>query len=208
MLEILRRLLHERGALSQAIIDETVSVPHRNSYVKRFGSLMNIYQLLGYRPDFYQKMSPRPRGMSNEDMLDALRKLLRERGLLSQSVIDDCKSVPSYHQYYCRFGSLARAYELIGYTPESQRRALRTKAFAPKRPRRPRGLSDAEMLDALRALWRERGRLSQSIIDESRTVPSCNLYAARFGSLSRAYELIGYRLKWPSQSRGQSNIEP
>jgi DNA invertase Pin-like site-specific DNA recombinase len=52
--------------------------------------------------------------------------------------------------------------------------------------------SDAELLDSLRALLAKRGRLSLSLIKNSDDVPSPSTYRHRFGSLRRAYELIGY----------------
>ncbi len=52
--------------------------------------------------------------------------------------------------------------------------------------------SDEELLDALRALLASQGRLSRSVIKASAEVPSSSTYIYRFGSLQRAYELIGY----------------
>src|SRR5579864_2019508 len=51
---------------------------------------------------------------------------------------------------------------------------------------------DAEMLDALRRLWRRRGRLSEQIINTAKNVPSSVAYQKHFGSLNEAYKLIGY----------------
>ena len=52
--------------------------------------------------------------------------------------------------------------------------------------------SDHELLDHLRGLLAIRGRLSLSLIKNSEDVPSPSTYRLRFGSLRRAYELIGY----------------
>jgi len=52
--------------------------------------------------------------------------------------------------------------------------------------------SDEELLDGLRRLLATTGRLSQTIINNSRKAPSATAYRHRFGSLSRSYELIGY----------------
>jgi DNA invertase Pin-like site-specific DNA recombinase len=56
---------------------------------------------------------------------------------------------------------------------------------------RRRRLSDEEMLDALAALLRERGGLSAVVIDEAEGLPSSAAYRQRFGSLVRAYRLVG-----------------
>ena len=51
--------------------------------------------------------------------------------------------------------------------------------------------SDDEMLDVLRALLREHGNLSAFVIDEAPGAPSSAAYRRRFGSLGRAYRLVG-----------------
>ena len=56
--------------------------------------------------------------LSDEDMLAALRVLYEQRGLLSGIVIDECDGMPSSCAYGSRFGSLLRAYSLVGFTPE------------------------------------------------------------------------------------------
>jgi DNA invertase Pin-like site-specific DNA recombinase len=52
--------------------------------------------------------------------------------------------------------------------------------------------TDEEMLDALRTLLAAKGRLSETIIGAAPGVPCGSQYARRFGSLRRAYQLIGY----------------
>ena len=58
---------------------------------------------------------------------------------------------------------------------------------------RSRRYSDEEMLGGLSALLRETGTLSALVIDERDDLPSSSAYRSRFGSLLRAYELIGYQ---------------
>jgi DNA invertase Pin-like site-specific DNA recombinase len=58
--------------------------------------------------------------------------------------------------------------------------------------RRTINKSDEDLLDSLRALLAEKRRLSLSLIKNSKDVPSPSTYRQRFGSLKRAYELIGY----------------
>ena len=55
---------------------------------------------------------------SNEQMLDILRRLLEAHGYLSGLIIDEFDSGPSSTAYSSRFGSLLRAYELVGFTPD------------------------------------------------------------------------------------------
>lgn len=58
---------------------------------------------------------------------------------------------------------------------------------------RSRKLSDEELLSLLRELLAEVGTLSSFIIDEREAMPSSAVFAGRFGSLLRAYRLVGYR---------------
>jgi len=55
--------------------------------------------------------------LSDDEMLDALRMLRRDNGLLSGLIIDEAEGLPSSSAYSARFGSLLRAYQLVGYTP-------------------------------------------------------------------------------------------
>ena len=54
-------------------------------------------------------------------------------------------------------------------------------------------LTDDEMLAALGALFERHGILSGMTIDEAEGLPSSSAYRFRFGSLLRAYSLVGYR---------------
>ena len=58
---------------------------------------------------------------------------------------------------------------------------------------RSQRLSDEELLEHLRRLYAEAGELSGLLIDQAGDMPSAAAYRSRFGSLGRAYELIGYR---------------
>ncbi|WP_280938444.1 recombinase family protein [Xanthobacter sp. 91] len=55
--------------------------------------------------------------MSDQEMLDALKDLRGSLGLLSGLIIDEAEGLPSSSAYRSRFGSLLRAYHLVGYTP-------------------------------------------------------------------------------------------
>jgi len=55
-----------------------------------------------------------------------------------------------------------------------------------------RRYSDEELIERLRTLYRNRGFLSGMVINETEGMPSSTVYAYRFGSLIRAYELVGF----------------
>jgi hypothetical protein len=56
--------------------------------------------------------------LSDEVLLDRLKDLLRLRGRLSGLIIDETEDMPSSSCYSTRFGSLTRAYTLVGWTPD------------------------------------------------------------------------------------------
>ena len=60
----------------------------------------------------------RCRKLTDEDLLAHLRKLMQEKGRLSAIIIDEVDGLPSSSVYRSRFGSLVRAYRLVGYSPD------------------------------------------------------------------------------------------
>ncbi|QOZ23126.1 recombinase family protein [Bradyrhizobium sp. CCBAU 51753] len=66
----------------------------------------------------------RSKSYSDEELLDLLRGLLDKHGYLSGIIIDELELGPSSSAYRARFGSLIRAYELIGFTPDRDYRYI------------------------------------------------------------------------------------
>ncbi len=66
----------------------------------------------------------RSQRLTNEEMLEALQRLLKDRGYLSGIIIDEAELLPSSSAYQSRFGSLLRAYEMVGYTPDRDYRYI------------------------------------------------------------------------------------
>lgn len=64
--------------------------------------------------------------ISDDQMLAMLEKLFKRRGSLSGLIIDETLGCPSSSAYANRFGSLIRAYSLVGYTPERDYRYIET----------------------------------------------------------------------------------
>src|SRR5467141_3598848 len=61
---------------------------------------------------------------SDEQLLSLLQAILEDEGSLSGVVIDERADMPSSSAYRHRFGSLIRAYSLIGYIPERDYRYI------------------------------------------------------------------------------------
>lgn len=62
--------------------------------------------------------------LSDDEMISALRELYERRGLLSGLIIDECDGIASSSAYGSRFGSLLRAYSLVGYRPDHDYRYI------------------------------------------------------------------------------------
>ena len=60
----------------------------------------------------------RNRRFSDDEMIDRLERLLKKKGFLSGFIIDEADDMPSSGCYASRFGSLTRAYSLVGFTPD------------------------------------------------------------------------------------------
>jgi DNA invertase Pin-like site-specific DNA recombinase len=190
MLEVLRSLSEQHGELSRKIINATEGIPSAGCYYDRFGSLGHAYKLIGYKLATLKSYTE-SRGITNEELLSRLRSLLAVCGYLSGRLIDRTADMPSRTLYCNRFGSLRRVYGLIGYAP----RVLNIIGYEPRTLKSrtlSKGMTDEDLLEKLRGLLRSRGYLSGRLIDRTAEMPSRILYYNRFGSLRRAYELIGY----------------
>jgi DNA invertase Pin-like site-specific DNA recombinase len=64
--------------------------------------------------------------LTDEEVLDKLREILSARGTLSGLIIDETENCPSSSTFQTRFGSLLRAYALVGFTPAHDYRYLET----------------------------------------------------------------------------------
>jgi PAS domain-containing protein len=53
-------------------------------------------------------------------------------------------------------------------------------------------LTDDELLEAMRDLWRRKGRITSALLFADRDTPTPQVYLHRFGSLRAAYKMIGY----------------
>jgi hypothetical protein len=174
LIHLLRLPLHKHGRLTRKIVDETKGIPSAATYCTRFGSMERAYQLAGY--------------LSDQHFLDMLRRLAGDRGYLSRSVIDSTPGIPHSGTYVLRFGSMARVYELIGYVPADHKKPRRK-----DRQRTCRKYSERDMLKSLRRLRRQYGRLTTAIIVKAEDGPCYTTLRKHFGSLNRAFELIGHK---------------
>jgi DNA invertase Pin-like site-specific DNA recombinase len=189
-LKPLHRLLRKHGRLTHDLIARSPNTPSVSSYRRWFGRLSDTCQLIGYT-EYRTHPSQRWDHLCDDELIDLLRPLLRKHGYLNKKLINHANGIPRPRVYWRRFGSMARSYRLAmaresldkPYCHRSRRLTWAT-TFS---------LSDEQLLELLRRLLREHGRLTQELINTSNQTPSGPTYAYRFGSLKRAYELIGYK---------------
>jgi hypothetical protein len=74
-------------------------------------------------------MHARARHYSSEDLIERLRNLYRSRGFLSGLMIDETEGMPSASVYAYHFGSLIRAYQMVGFTPGHDYQYIETNRF-------------------------------------------------------------------------------
>jgi DNA invertase Pin-like site-specific DNA recombinase len=191
LLDALTGLYRAHGYLTRQLINAAEGVPSAGTYARRFGNLEGAYEEIGL-PWFFPNRPPRKphqnfKHRSRKQLLDALRRLLRERGALSRKIIDEAEGVATAATYQRRFGGVLPAYALIGYN--AQRRATRNAAD------RTKSRSNAQLLDLLRKLRRKHGHLTARIIGKAKGLPASSTFVRRFGSMTRVYRLIGQTRK-------------
>lgn len=66
---------------------------------------------------------------TDEELIERLRSLYQQRGFLSGLVINETDGMPSTSIYAHRFGSLIRAYQMVGFTPDRDYQYLEINKF-------------------------------------------------------------------------------
>ncbi|TGP51497.1 recombinase family protein [bacterium M00.F.Ca.ET.230.01.1.1] len=92
--------------------------------------------------------------MSDETMLAKLEEVLRQKGMLTGLIIDEMDDLPSSGSYAIRFGSLLRAYALVGFIPDRDYRYLEIN-------RRLRHLHPDLLNDVVKGIGEAGGRVVQ-----------------------------------------------
>ena len=67
--------------------------------------------------------------LSDDELLEKLRQLFQQTGYLSGLIIDEAEGCPSSSSYTSRFGSLLRAYALVGFSPDRDYRYLEVNRY-------------------------------------------------------------------------------
>jgi hypothetical protein len=123
----------------------------------------------------------RRRRLSNDELMERLRRLWAEKGYVTHELIRDCPYLPAPETFYRRFGRFENVRQALGYNPHyhAHRASLR------------RIYTDDALLDELRRIHRTHGYLSLKLIDADPDSPRAFYFRKRFGGLLEAYKLLG-----------------
>lgn len=135
--------------------------------------------------------------LTDRQMLDGLARVLKRYGRLNADIINSAREIPNAHRFARRFGSINRAYELVGYEPSARQTASSRNL---KENRKQKSAShNVEALGAegvvmrLRALLARHGRLSMTLINDDLGRAAYQLLTSRFGGGRRLYALAGHK---------------
>lgn len=102
----------------------------------------------------------RSRRYTNEEMLEMLKAVLVKHGKVSGILIDEEEDVPSSCAFRHRFGSLVRAYSLIGFTPHTDYSFLEiNRRLREEHPKLVKGTIEKVVSLGATALWDENNGL-------------------------------------------------
>lgn len=125
-----------------------------------------------------------------EAMLHHLRRILKKHGYLSEKLIKDSPGLASPTIYRRKFGSLGRAYAMVGFWTDDKAGRYLARSF-----------SKSDVIVELEKLLELYGFLTGRLLDESRTAPSPSTVIHHFGTLEQAYRAAGYHCTRASQIR-------
>lgn len=183
----LKRLWEQEGFISSKLVRSCPYLSVPEVFVRRFGSLRNACRAIGYDPPYQSLRDGWQRNLSDDELLDELRRIKTVRGYLTQTIIDEDPRSPSAKYFRERLGSLPEVFRLVGATP---------RPFSYRKYQNSDGtpLTDEWLLARLSDILGRHGYISQALINSEPSCPRAWYYRSRFGDLLIAYARIGYTL--------------
>lgn len=199
------RLFRTKGYLTGKLIDECPYTQSQTVLLKQFGSILRVYELVGYKPQGWVRSRKGRPPATKDEILARLRELYERLGYLNEHVINGDPTVPSVSGLQLHFGKLTNAYRLAGLPfgrtelqrLGNERLKARREGMPPRHITTPRWpelasrFSEEDLLECLRRLHKQYGFVTAQIIREDDLSPTPALFAARFGSLLNAYAAAG-----------------
>lgn len=139
---------------------------------------------------------------TEREMLDDLRAIHARHGRLSIALIDATRGVQKSSAYFARFGTLGRAYKLIGIPYAPRERGLRPDGTR---------LSREEVLEGIRRVHAAHGRINMALCHSDQSLPALGWIRAEFGGLTEAFDAAGVAHRSPHGRRKgcrRPNIDP
>ncbi len=139
---------------------------HRNNPPEEWVRANGVFESIVDEKMFFTvqgMIRERNRRFSDDEMLARLEGLLKKKGFLSGFVIDEADNMPSSGCYASRFGSLARAYSRVGFTPDRDYRYIEIN-------RTLRRIHAEEITTAIAAIEEIGGAVSQDRVTDLLTV--------------------------------------
>lgn len=184
LLEGLRRHAEQEKCISELTVRACTYLPGPGVFRRRFGSFTRALNAIGYKKPYRTRTDMRLI-YSDEDLYEALRRIHREKGLITQRIINADKNSPNAKYFRRRLGTLKGAYTKIGITsPPCVSRVYRNADGT--------ALSKELLLSKLSNVLKRNGYLTRSVIDSDPDSPSAWFYHKAFGSMLAAYSLVGY----------------
>jgi DNA invertase Pin-like site-specific DNA recombinase len=177
-----------RGTVHQILTNEKYiggNVYNRLSFKLKQRRVVNSPEHWVRKPDAFEAIVPtnlfftaqgivraRGRRHTDDELLTRLRELHQARGYLSGILIDETEGMASSTSYAHRFGSLIRAYSLVGFTPDRDYHYIEINRFLRRLHPEIIQRSEAAMLslgarierDGVTDLLRVNGEFSVSLI--------------------------------------------
>lgn len=175
-LEWLSRIAIECGTVTPEALARYPDAPPEEVYVKRFGSIADAARVWKVF---------RRRRKTPEEMLQDLRRIREERGIVNERLLRSYPEMVGMDEYRRVFGGLSHACKLIGFSPRRQ-------------------VTNQMILADIRALIQKGGKVGASELDRHLGCYRSALVRKRFGSFAKAAELAKLQ---PSETAPADSVE-
>jgi len=172
------------------VLDYTIqnNLPSLNMFMKKFNSLENALNLIGYEisEEYKKQYHSIYKKVTDDELIDILRQYHNNIGFPVEREFTSKNNLPAYTLYFQRFGSFKNAILISGIDIPKEREMFFDRET----------LSDEEMLKLMEhytdiKLNNDIYLLTNEDIDNIKNMPHSGTYNRRFGGIVSAYEKLG-----------------